>query len=87
MPEILHYTSPGKPLTKYDMTEIIASHLVLPIKHVIADKNKPEVKPGQTERPENTQLSTKSLRDIGVDDREDQTFDQWWGQYVKAAKQ
>jgi S-adenosylmethionine synthetase len=64
------------------MTKIIAKHLSLPIDHVIADSNKPVVKPGQTERPENTQLSTQSLQDIGIDVREDMTFDSWWSRNI-----
>jgi S-adenosylmethionine synthetase len=73
-------------MTKYDMTVVIAKHLGLPIDHVKADTAKPEVKPGQTERPENTQLSTKSLKEIGIDTREDCVFYQWWGQYIKGTK-
>jgi S-adenosylmethionine synthetase len=64
------------------MTTIIASALNLPIKHVIPDRNKPESKPGQTERPENTQLSTKALHDLGVDVSEEQGFEEWWKAYV-----
>lgn len=78
----MHYASPAPALTKYDMTKIIAKHLQLPIDHVISDSARPVSKPGQTERPENTQLSTKSLTDIGVDTREDASFDEWWGKYI-----
>lgn len=60
------------------MTTIIASSLGLPITHVIPDRNKPETKPGQTERPENTQLGTKALQALGVDVGEEQAFEDWW---------
>ena len=79
----MHYTSPAPAMTKYDMTRVIAQSLGLPIDHVKADANKPEVKPGQTERPENTQLSTRSLQDIGIDTREDVGFEAWWAEWAK----
>lgn len=83
LPSILHYSSPAPAMTKYDMTRTIAESLGLPIKHVIPDTNRPVSKPGQTERPENTQLSTRSLQDIGVDTREDVAFAAWWKEWAK----
>ena len=68
------------------MTKIIAFHLGLPIDHIIPDTEKPVVKPGQTERPENTQLSTKGLKEIGVDTREDEGFAAWWASYLAETK-
>lgn len=86
LPAILHYASPAPALTKYDMTKIIAKHLDLPIDHVKPDSARPVSKPGQTERPENTQLSTKSLEELGVDTREDADFETWWAKYIKETK-
>lgn len=86
LPAILHYASPAPALTKYDMTKIIAEHLDLPIDHVKPDSARPVSKPGQTERPENTQLSTKSLEELGVDTREDADFETWWAKYIKVTK-
>jgi S-adenosylmethionine synthetase len=68
------------------MTKIIAKHLDLPIKHIIADSDKPVTKPGQTERPENTQLSMRALEDLGVDVGEDESFDNWWANYIRDTK-
>lgn len=68
------------------MTKIIASSLKLPIKHVTPDSSKPIIKPGQTERPENTQLSTKALRGLGIDLSEEMTFEEWWKKNAKATK-
>lgn len=82
LPPILHYASPAPSMTKYDMTSIIASALKLSIAHVIPDRNRPESKPGQTERPENTQLSIKALSDLGVHVREEQGFEEWWKAWV-----
>ena len=70
-------------MTKYDMTRTIASHLQKPIDHVIPDTEKPVVKPGTTERPENTQLSVTVLKELGIDTGEGKTFDAWWGGYLK----
>jgi hypothetical protein len=86
LPPILHYASPAPPMTKYDMTVIIAKHLGLPIEHIKSDAQRPVIKPGQTERPENTSLSTKSLKEIGVDTREELPFDQWWARWIKETK-
>ncbi|WVQ78035.1 dTDP-4-dehydrorhamnose reductase [Cryptococcus sp. DSM 104549] len=79
LPPILHYASPAPALTKYDMTATIAKHLGLPIDHVKKDTSKPV---GGTQRPENTQLSTKVLKELGVDVGEKQSFDAWWASYV-----
>ncbi|KAK8869876.1 dTDP-4-dehydrorhamnose reductase [Kwoniella newhampshirensis] len=81
LPPILHYSSPAPALTKYDMTVIIAAVLSLPINHIIKETSAPV---GATPRPENTQLSAKALRQLGVDVGEKQTFADWWKSYVKA---
>ncbi|WRT67063.1 dTDP-4-dehydrorhamnose reductase [Kwoniella shivajii] len=80
LPPILHYATPSPALTKYDMTTIISKHLSLPIDHVIRDTNKPG--PEATPRPENTQLSTKALEELGIDVSERKTFDEWWKSYI-----
>ncbi|ADV20460.1 dTDP-4-dehydrorhamnose reductase [Cryptococcus gattii E566] len=80
LPPILHYASPAPALTKYDMTRIIAKHLNLPIDHVIKDITVPT---GATPRPENTQLSTKALKELGIDVSEKKAFEDWWAEYVK----
>nr|XP_018263932.1 dTDP-4-dehydrorhamnose reductase [Kwoniella dejecticola CBS 10117]OBR86090.1 dTDP-4-dehydrorhamnose reductase [Kwoniella dejecticola CBS 10117] len=84
LPPVLHYATPSPALTKYDMTVIIAKHLNLPIEHVIQDTNKPG--PDATPRPENTQLSTIALRDLGVDVGEKKSFDEWWRDYIAQSK-
>lgn len=86
LPGILHYSSPAPAMTKYDMTKVIAKHLNLPLDHVTPDADKPIVKPGQTERPENTQLGTDSLVELGIDTREDLTFDEYWGKLTAKNK-
>ena len=86
LPPILHYASPAPALTKFDMTRVIANHLSLPIDHVVPDSSRPVLKPGQTERPENTQLSVAALKELGIDAREDASFDEWWGKYIAETK-
>ncbi|OCF41201.1 dTDP-4-dehydrorhamnose reductase [Kwoniella heveanensis CBS 569] len=81
LPPILHYGSPGTRTTKYGMCETIANALNLPIEHIIKDTAKPAA---GTSRPENAQLSTKLLKEIGVDVGERKDFDTWWKEYVKA---
>lgn len=69
-------------MTKYDMTVIIGKHLGLPIDHVIANTTPPT---GQAaaQRPENSQLSCKKLKEIGVDTSEAEGFDGWWKRYCQ----
>jgi S-adenosylmethionine synthetase len=67
------------------MTEIIAKHLNLPIKHVIANTT-PATGQAAAQRPENAQLSTKKLKEIGVDTSESEGFDSWWKKYAQALK-
>jgi S-adenosylmethionine synthetase len=72
-------------MTKYDMTEIIAKHLNLPIKHVMANTT-PATGQAAAQRPENAQLSTKKLEEIGVDTSESEGFDSWWKRYAEDLK-
>jgi S-adenosylmethionine synthetase len=72
-------------MTKYEMTEIIAKHLNLPIKHVIANTT-PATGQAAAQRPENSQLSTKKLEEIGVNVSESEGFDSWWKKYAQDLK-
>ena len=85
LPPILHYSTPSPPMTKYEMTGIIAKHLDLPISHVVAVTEKPTGE-AATQRPENSQLSSKKLEEIGVDVSEAQGFDSWWKEYSMEIK-
>ena len=80
LPAIVHYCSPAPAVTKYDITVIIADALGLPHSHVIKETTVPA---GATSRPENSQLSTKSLTELGVDTTEKVAFADWWKAYVK----
>ena len=85
LPPILHYSTPAAPMTKYDMTVIIAKHLGLPIDHVVAN-TQPAIGQAAAQRPENSQLGTKKLKEIGVDVGESEAFGAWWKRYAEDIK-
>jgi len=64
------------------MTVIIAKHLGLPIDHVVAN-TQPATGQAAAQRPENSQLSTKKLKEVGVDTGESEGFDAWWKTYAQ----
>lgn len=86
LPAVTHYRSPGPSYTKWDMTRVIARHLDLPIDHITPVSTKPEIAPGQTERPWNTEISLASLEALGVDTKEERSFDEWWGAHLAQKK-
>ena len=55
------------------------------MKHVIANTT-PATGQAAAQRPENSQLSTKKLREIGVDVSESEGFDAWWKKYAEDLK-
>ncbi|WOO85490.1 Methionine adenosyltransferase 2 subunit beta [Vanrija pseudolonga] len=84
LPPILHFRSTGPQMTKWEMTQVIARALDLPLDHVTPVSAKPETKPGQTERPWNTELSVAALEELGVSTAEEKPFTQWWPEYLAA---
>lgn len=84
LPPILHFRSTGPQMTKWEMTQVIARALDLPLDHVTPVAAKPETKPGQTERPWNTELSVAALEELGVSTEEEKPFAQWWPEYLAA---
>lgn len=70
-------------MTKWAMTRLIADALDLPTDHITPVSTKPEIKPGQTERPWSTELSVAGLEAVGVDTSEAVGFGDWWRGYVK----
>ena len=73
LPRVLQFSSEER-LTKYEMCEILAELLGLPLENVIADAASPT---GGVQRPFDTHLSTKALKDIGIETRT-QDFKAWW---------
>lgn len=88
LPAIVHFSA-QQPFTKYEMTQVIGKALGRDISHVIADATDPSSLPppadgkAPTPRPGNTQLSVKETEALGIDVREKQTFEEWWGQWAK----
>jgi S-adenosylmethionine synthetase len=80
LPAVTQFRSPGKPYTKWDMTQVIARALRLPVDHITPVSTKPT---NGTERPWNTELSVKSLEAAGVSAAEARTFDEWWATYLQ----
>lgn len=75
LPRILHFTSEDK-YTKYEICEIFADILGLPIVGIESNKqgNDPD---SSTQRPFDTHLSTRALREIGIATWT-QNFRDWW---------
>ncbi|KAI4155304.1 MAG: hypothetical protein LQ340_001069 [Diploschistes diacapsis] len=75
LPRILQFSSKDR-YTKYEICRMLAEVLGLPLDQMIANKegNDPHTK---TQRPFNTQLSTKALEEIGIAIWT-QDFQAWW---------
>lgn len=75
MPKVLQFSSEDK-MTKYEICELFAEIMGLPLEGMVADKNGNDPN-ASVQRPYDTHLSTKALEDIGVDVRT-QDFKAWW---------
>ena len=75
LPKILQFSSEDK-FTKYEICELFADIMGLPIQGIIANKegNDPNA---SVQRPYDTHLSTKALKELGIDVRT-QDFKAWW---------
>ena len=75
LPRILQFSSEDR-FTKYEMCELFAEIMGLPMKGIVANKegNDPSA---TVQRPYDTHLSTKALRDIGIEVWT-QDFKAWW---------
>ncbi|KAK4697013.1 S-adenosylmethionine synthetase, partial [Lecanoromycetidae sp. Uapishka_2] len=81
LPNILQFSSEDR-MTKYEICELFAEVMGLPLNGIVAETagNDPNAR---VQRPYDTHLSTKALRDIGIDVRT-QDFKAWWKWEVKA---
>jgi len=79
LPKILQFTSEDR-MTKYEMCEKFAQILGLSLPGMIRNKqgNDPNA---AVQRPYDTHLSTKELRDLGIDVRT-VNFEAWWCVYL-----
>lgn len=75
MPMVLQFSSEDR-MTKYEICKLFAEILGLPVDGIVADKDGGD--PNATvQRPYDTHLSTKALKDMGIDVRT-QDFEAWW---------
>ncbi len=75
MPRILQFSSEDR-YTKYEICQLLAEIMGLPLDGMV--RNKPGNDPnGGVQRPYDTHLSTKSLKDLGID-VQTQDFKDWW---------
>ena len=75
MPKVLQFSSEDR-MTKYEICELFAEIMGLPVDGMVADKDGGD--PNATvQRPYDTHLSTKALKDMGIDVRT-QDFKAWW---------
>ena len=79
MPKVLQFSAEQR-FTKYQMCQIFAEILGLPLNGMTA---KGEDKDAKVTRPYDTHLSTKVLKDLGVDVRT-MDFTDWWKREMKA---
>lgn len=73
MPKVLQFSAEQR-YTKFQMCQIFAEILGLPLNGMIGQSGAPG---GSATRPYNTHLSTKALKDLGIDVRT-QKFEDWW---------
>lgn len=74
LPQILQFSSEDR-MTKYNICETFAEIMGLTLDGMVAVKASP--KKGEIQRPFDTHLSTKELRDLGIDVRT-MDFKSWW---------
>lgn len=74
LPKVLQFTSEDR-MTKYEMCEIFAEVLGVPLPGMVRVAEGP--KPDDVQRPFDTHMSTKALRDLGIS-VDTQDFKAWW---------
>ncbi|GAM36338.1 D-lactate dehydrogenase [Talaromyces pinophilus] len=80
LPKILHFSA-EEDMTKYEIAQRLAAILGVEIPGMVANKegNDPNA---AVQRPYNTHLSTKVLKEVGINVQA-MTFDDWWKAYLK----
>ena len=82
LPRILQFSSEDQ-YTKYQICELIAEVLDVPLDGMIANKQGNE--PGKIQRPYNTQMDTAELRGLGID-VSTMDFKAWWRLKCRAVR-
>ncbi|KAJ2041182.1 hypothetical protein GGI08_007972 [Coemansia sp. S2] len=80
---IFHFSAAEK-MTKYDMCRVFAHLLGVEdnMQNLVPVTEKPDSEQMAASRPDNTQLSTEALEEIGVNVAY-VPFEQWWTDYIK----
>ncbi|KAL3487901.1 hypothetical protein BJX62DRAFT_186528 [Aspergillus germanicus] len=83
LPKILQFSSEDR-MTKYEICQKLAEILGVPLSGMIQNKegNDPNA---SVQRPYDTHLSTKVLRDLGID-VSTVNFEQWWRKHLESQK-
>lgn len=84
LPKILQFSSEDK-MTKYEICQVFAEIMGLPLDGILADRQGPDPSAG-VQRPMDTHLSTRVLQDIGVNVATE-NFKAWWSVSHQAWKQ
>lgn len=75
LPRILHFSSEDR-YTKFEICELLAEIMGLPLDGMTRNKQG-NVSSGGVQRPYDTHLSTKALKELGID-VQTQNFKDWW---------
>lgn len=75
LPRTLHFSSEDR-YTKYEICELLAEIMGLPLDGMVRSKQG-NVASGGVQRPYDTHLSTKALKELGID-VQTQNFEDWW---------
>jgi dTDP-4-dehydrorhamnose reductase len=75
LPTILQFSSEDC-MTKYAMCEILADIMAVPVPGLVRNRDGNDLKEG-VQRPFNTHLSNKVLKELGID-VQTQSFQAWW---------
>lgn len=74
---ILHFSSQSKVYTKLDISKFYAQQLgIEDTSFLIPVREGP--KPGETRRPRDCHLSTEALKALGIDTKEEESFESWF---------
>jgi len=75
LPRILHFSSEDR-YTKFEICELLAEIMGLPLDGMVRNKQG-NVPSGGVQRPYDTHLSTRALKELGID-VQTQNFQDWW---------
>jgi S-adenosylmethionine synthetase len=78
LPTILHFSSQSKVYSKLDMSNFLASCLGIDNAADFLVPVREGPKEGETRRPRDCHLSNGALEELGIDTREEETFEQWF---------